>query len=86
MKKFIYLIASAFAFASCTDSFEEINTNPYQISTESLKQDFNHVGSFYPSMLGQIFGNQIDHNLTNVTYSQHLATPTPFVGGVNNTT
>ncbi|MFT5884774.1 MAG: hypothetical protein ACI9IP_001231 [Arcticibacterium sp.] len=86
MKKFIFLIASAFAFASCTDTFEEINTNPYQISTESLKQDFNHVGSFYPSMLGQIFGNQIDHNLTNVTYSQHLATPTPFVGGVNNTT
>ncbi|AWW00700.1 SusD/RagB family nutrient-binding outer membrane lipoprotein [Arcticibacterium luteifluviistationis] len=86
MKKFIYLIVAAFAFASCTDNFEEINTNPYQISTESLKQDFNHVGSFYPSMLGQIFGNQIDHNLTNVTFSQQLATPTPFVGGVNNTT
>ncbi len=86
MKKYIYLAASVLLFGGCTENFEEINTNPYQISTESLKQDFNHVGSFFPAMLGQIFGNQVDHNLTNVTYSQHLATPTPFVGGVNNTT
>lgn len=71
---------------ACTNDFEETNINPYQISGESLKQDFNHVGAFYPSMLNQIFGNQIDHNLTNVTFSQHLATPTPFTGGVNNTT
>ena len=86
MKNILYLIIVSIAFSGCTEQFSEINTNPYEISTESLKQDFNHVGSFYPAMLGQIFGNQIDHNLTNVTYSQHLATPTPFVGGVNNTT
>ena len=86
MKKLIYLITMVIAFSACTNDFEETNTNPYQISGESLKQDFNHVGAFYSSMLSQIFGNQVDHNLTNVTFAQHLATPTPFVGGVNNTT
>ena len=86
MKKFIYLLTAVVALSACTNDFEETNTNPYQITGESLKQDFNHVGAFYPSMLGQIFGNQVDHNLTNVTFSQHLATPTPFTGGVNNTT
>jgi hypothetical protein len=86
MKKFLFIISAVFALGGCTDNFEETNTNPYQITGESLQQDFNHVGSFYPSMLGQIFGNQVDHNLTNVTFSQHLATPTPFTGGVNNTT
>ena len=86
MKKLLYLLAMVVAFNSCTDDFEEVNTNPYQISTESLKQDFNHVGAFYPSMLSQIFGNQVDHNLTNVSYAQHLAQPTPFTGNVNNTT
>ncbi|GGW31852.1 SusD/RagB family nutrient-binding outer membrane lipoprotein [Arenibacter certesii] len=86
MKKLIYLITMVFAISACTTDFEETNTNPYQLSGKSLQEDFNHVGAFYPSMLSQIFGNQIDHNLTNVTFSQHLATPTPFVGGVNNTT
>jgi hypothetical protein len=86
MKNLIYLIAIVFALNACTDDFEETNTNPYEITTESLKQDFNHVGSFFPTMFSQIFGNQIDHNLTNVTFAEHLATPTPFVGGINNTT
>ncbi|MDT7830095.1 SusD/RagB family nutrient-binding outer membrane lipoprotein [Pricia sp. S334] len=86
MKKFIHLICAILVLGACTDDFEEINTNPYQITDASLEQNFNDVGSFYPSMFSQIFGNQVDHNLTNVTYAQHLATPTPFVGGINNTT
>lgn len=86
MKKFIYLICSILVLGACTDNFEEINTSPYQLTDESLQQDFNNVGSFYPSMFSQIFGNQVNHNLTNVTYAQHLATPTPFTGGINNTT
>ncbi len=86
MKKFIYLICAILGLSACTDDFIETNTNPYQITDTSLEQDFNNVGSFYPSMFGQIFGNQVDHNLTNVTFAQHLATPTPFTGGINNTT
>ena len=86
MKKFIYLFSLVLVLGACTDNFVETNTNPYQITDISLEQDFNNIGAFYPNMLGSIFGNQVDHNLTNVTYSQHLATPTPFVGGINNTT
>lgn len=88
MKKiiFIFTMIFTFVFSSCTENFEETNENPYQISDEALQQDFNHVGAFYPSMLNAIFGNQIMHNLSNETWVRHLGTPTPFVGGVNNTT
>lgn len=77
----LVIVASA-----CTDDFEETNTNPYEISGESLKQDFNHVGAYFPSMLQKLFGIQIDHNLASTSFAQHLAQPTPFVGNVNNTT
>lgn len=75
-----------FVFSACTDNFEETNTNPYQISDEQLKADFNHVGAFYPTMLDNIFADQTQHNLVHESFVRHLATPTPFVGGVNNTT
>ncbi|MEX0275845.1 MAG: SusD/RagB family nutrient-binding outer membrane lipoprotein [Flavobacteriaceae bacterium] len=86
MKKYIYLLSLVLVLGACMDNFEEANTNPYEISGESLKQDFNHDRAFFPTMLGNIYGIQIDHNLTNDSYARHLATPTPFVGGVNNTT
>uniref|UniRef100_UPI003216B53A SusD/RagB family nutrient-binding outer membrane lipoprotein n=1 Tax=uncultured Draconibacterium sp. TaxID=1573823 RepID=UPI003216B53A len=88
MKKIIYIFITIFAlvFSACTDNFEEINTNPYQISQESLKQDFNYVGAYFQPMFSNIFGNQVNHNLVNESFVRHLATPTPFVGGVNNTT
>lgn len=86
MKKYLYISLLLIAVSACTDDFEETNTNPYEISTESLKQDFNHVGAFYPSMLSSLFGIQIDHNLAVTSYAQHLAQPTPFVSNVNNTT
>jgi hypothetical protein len=88
MKKniFIYMTVLALLFSGCTDSFEETNTNPYQISDESLRQDNNHVGAYFPTMLGNIFRDQTQHNLVHDSFVRHLATPTPFVGGVNNTT
>ncbi|MCG8310171.1 MAG: SusD/RagB family nutrient-binding outer membrane lipoprotein [Cytophagales bacterium] len=88
MKKIIFIFTAMFmfVFSSCTDDFLDTNTHPYQISDESLKADFNHVGAFYPTMLNNIFGDQIEHNLAHESFVRHLATPTPFVGGVNNTT
>lgn len=71
---------------SCTGDFEEMNTNPYEISDESLLQDFNQIGSFYPEMLNNIFGEQVENNLVNDSFIRHLATPTPFEGERNNTT
>lgn len=87
MKK-IYLFLTAFLLLSgaCTDNFEEANINPYQISDESLQQDFNHVGAFFPTMLSNLFGNQVNHNLVNDSFVRHLGTPTPFTSGINNTT
>jgi len=72
--------------SACTNEFEELNQNPYQITDESLTQDFNNVGAFYAPMFKNLFGNQVDHNLSNESWVRHLATPTNFVGGINNTT
>ncbi|PIA79330.1 hypothetical protein BFR04_00295 [Gaetbulibacter sp. 4G1] len=88
MKKIIYIfiVALLFNITACTDNFEGLNENPYQVTDESLQQDFNNVGAFYPPMLKNLFGHQIEHNLSHDSWVRHLATPTPFVGGINNTT
>lgn len=86
MKKLLYAISLVLVLGACTEDFEETNTNPYEITGESLTQDFNDVGAFFPNMLKNLYGIQIDHNLTNDSFARHLATPTPFVAGVNNTT
>lgn len=87
MKKiFIFTAILALTFSSCTDNFLETNTHPYQISDAQLQADFNHVGAFYPTMLNNIFQDQIAHNLVHESFVRHLGTPTPFVGGRNNTT
>ena len=86
-QNFLYvLLIGLVTMYSCTDDFAELNTNPNQITTESLKQNFNHVGAYFPSMLKALSGNQVMHNLNNDSWVKHYATPTPFVGGVNNTT
>lgn len=84
----IYSLSTVFALilGACTESFERINKNPYQITDKSLEQDFNHVGAFYPSMLDNIFQDQIAHNLVHESFVNHLGTPTPFVSNRNNTT
>lgn len=87
MKKVLFIfIAALFIFNSCTKDFEEANVNPYQITDKGLEQDFNHVGSFYPTLLSNLFGHQIEENLIAESFCNYMATPTPFVAGVNNTT
>jgi len=88
MKKitFLFIIVLMLGNNACTDDFVEINESPYQVNDESLQQDFNNVGAFYPPMLKNLFGHQIEHNLSHDSWVRHLATPTPFVGGINNTT
>lgn len=82
----LILILLVVITSSCTDNFDNVNSDPYEVSDESLKQDFNQIGSYYPTMLSNIFGNQTDHNLVNDSFVRHLGTPTPFAGGANNTT
>jgi len=86
MKKILFIFIAALLANACTDGFEEANVNPYQVTSESLEQDFNHIGSFYPSMLYNIFGHQVEENLVAESFCDFMATPTPFVSGINNTT
>jgi len=88
--KFIYILAFVLVLSACTAEFEEANTNPVQISQESLKQDFNFIGAYFPTMLANVLvsdaNQQVGQNLTSDSWAQYLAPPTPFAGGINNTT
>lgn len=86
MKNLILIIIGCLVLSSCTRNFEEANRNPIQISDSSLTQDFNHIGSYFQGMLSNLFGDQVEENLVQDSYARHLATPTPFVGNINNTT
>lgn len=75
----------------CTSSFEDINTNPYGVSNETLEQDYYDLGAFFPGMIRMLvnttdFKYQISQNLTTDSWAGYLAPPTPFAGGSNNTT
>lgn len=86
MKKIIIALLFLVALASCTKDFEKENQNPWQISDEMLKQDFNLVGSPFSQLLFNLFGHQVEEDLCYDSWMGYMNTPTPFVGGVNNTT
>lgn len=78
--------------SSCTDNFEEINTNPNGITPELFEQDFNHIKGGFAPMFNNIqvltpeWVYQLQQGLNCDIWSGYMATPTPFAGGVNNTT
>jgi len=86
MKNLIIALFLVVAFSACTKDFVSENQNPYQISDESLKQDFNLVGSPFSGLLFNINGHQVEEDLCQDSWMGYLNTPTPFVGNVNNTT
>ena len=89
MKKLFIPLLILVVFGSCTKKFEAFNQNPNQISDESLKQDFNLVGSPFSGMLYELHGNQgsqIQEDLCYDSWMGYMNTPTDFVGNVNNTT
>jgi hypothetical protein len=86
MKKLFILFLFFGALTACTKNFETENQNPYQISDEMLKQDFNLVGSPFSGLLFNINGHQVEEDLCQDSWMGYLNTPTPFVGNVNNTT
>jgi hypothetical protein len=71
---------------SCTKDFVKTNQDPNQISDELLKQDFNLVGSPFSGMIFNLNGHQIEEDLCYDSWMGYMATPTDFVGNVNNTT
>lgn len=94
MKKIINYIPVFLLFAlvliACTDDFKNINTNPNGISTTSLEQMNNHIGGEFTPMFLNVFRivnrYQLQQGLNGDLYSGYMATPTPFRGGINNTT
>lgn len=86
MKNIFIAILFLIALTACTKNFQTENQNPYQISDEMLKQDFNLVGSPFSQLLFNLNGHQIEEDLCQDSWMGYLNTPTPFVGGVNNTT
>jgi len=86
MKKIFIALLFMGALASCTKNFQTENQNPYQISDELLKQDFNLVGSPFSGLLFNLFGHQIEEDLCYDSWMGYMNTPTDFVGNVNNTT
>jgi hypothetical protein len=86
MKKIFFVLILTLGFFACTDNFEEANRNHFLISDKELEQDFNLLGSPFQNMLYNLFGGQIEEDLVHDNFMRNLGTPTPFVGGVNNTT
>jgi hypothetical protein len=77
---------------SCTDNFEEINSNPNGITPELFEQDFNHIKGGFAPMFNNIqvltpeWVYQLQQGLNCDIWSGYMATPTGFAGGINNTT
>ncbi|WP_335966426.1 RagB/SusD family nutrient uptake outer membrane protein [Galbibacter sp. PAP.153] len=95
MKKLItYTLASVLAISlvNCTEDFDDINTDPYGISDESLKQQFNNIGAKFPPMFANViriepaWNYQLQHNLNADLFSGYMTSPTPFSGNINNQT
>jgi len=86
MKHIYFAVLVLILFGSCTKDFKNINKNPNQITDESLKQDFNLVGSPFSGLLFNLFGHQIEEDLCYDSWMGYMGTPTDFVGNVNNTT
>jgi hypothetical protein len=86
------VLAALMVLASCTDKFEEFNTDPYGIYQAQLEEDFNNVGLPFKQIQLSIYVNdpawntQLQQNLMADVYSGYMTPPTPFAGNVNNVT
>ncbi|MGJ5641708.1 RagB/SusD family nutrient uptake outer membrane protein [Formosa sp. S-31] len=91
---FKYTLASvvAIGLTNCTGDFEDINTNPYGISQESLTQQNNHIGSRFSPLFSNVirvepaWNYQLQQNLNADVFSGYMTAPTPFAGNINNQT
>lgn len=87
MKSYILLLAGALTlgFASCTSTFDDINTNKHQATDEMLETDNQKIGAFFSQMEQRIIlfkdgtgksessDYQVAQNLTADGYSGYMA-------------
>ena len=74
MKNIFIAILFLVALTACTKNFQTENQNPYQISDEMLKQDFNLVGSPFSQLLFNLNGHQIEEDLCQDSWMGYLNT------------
>ena len=86
MKKIISFIVLVVFMAACTDKFESMNVNSTRISLESLEQEFNHIGTVFPSMIRYLEAEQRFESLLYESFIGQITTNTDFMGNRNNTT
>jgi hypothetical protein len=77
--------------ASCTGEFNDINTNKYGITNEDLKQDNNNIRLLFAPVNGNVISDlhwkyQVHQSLAGDIWGGYNGIPTPFGGGVNNST
>lgn len=77
--------------ASCTSDFNDINTNKYGISNPDLAQDNNNIKLLFAPVNNAIVPSldwkyQLDQSLSGDIWGGYNGIPTPFGGGVNNST
>src|SRR5215813_11080255 len=92
-KLLIFGSVLALALGSCTNNFEEINTNETGFSNEQLEQDFNQVKAPIKSMqrgmyilVADDWQGDIQFNLNADIFSGYMGTPHDFEGNANNST
>jgi len=86
MKKIISFIVLAIFIVACTDNFESMNLNPTRISPKSLEQEFNHIGTVFPTMFSGLHAEQRFESLLYESFLTQITTNTDFMGTRNNTT
>lgn len=94
IKKYSLLLATAGVLSfgqSCTNKFEEINTNPVGVTDEQANADYALIASFMaqaqrdiiPETVGEY---QLANNLCSDAFSGYFGAQAPFVGNANNLT
>lgn len=86
------MAASLLSTSSCTSKFEEYNTDPNGIDSETGRIDNANIGGLIPQMEESIYFNygngmwqyQLQQNLNADLFSGYMMNPTPFAGGQNN--
>ena len=94
VKNIAAVMLTATLLSACTADFEKMNTDPFGVSDEELKQDGNYVGSHYVPIMQSIYFNttggdwefQVIQNLNADMFSGYMSTATAFAGCVNNLT
>ena len=95
MKNKLLMFGSVLALllGSCTDNFEDVNTNETGFSNEQLEQDFNMVKAPIKTMqrgmyilVADDWQGDIQFNLNADIFSGYMGTPHDFEGNFNNST